>query len=79
MSDYAAAFVECDYNRYSLAVLTGILEEDERFENLDLHFLTFKKKARSKHSNAAYMRNKRQNWLNGIENLRWRSLSTPRM
>ncbi len=55
MSDYAVAFVECDYNRYSLAVLTGILEEDERFENLDLHFLTFKKKTRSKHSNAAYI------------------------
>ncbi len=38
MSDYAVAFVECDYNRYSLAVLTGILEEDERFEKSGLPF-----------------------------------------
>ncbi|GAK55058.1 uncharacterized methyltransferase MJ1487 [Candidatus Vecturithrix granuli] len=55
MSDHAIIFVECDYNRYSLAVLTGILEEDERFENLDLHFLKFRKRMRSAHSNALHV------------------------
>lgn len=55
MSDQAVVFVECDYNRYSLAVLTGILEEDERFENLGLHFLKFKKRTRSVHSNAPHI------------------------
>lgn len=55
MSDHAVIFVECDYNRYSLAVLTGILEEDERFENLDLHFLKFKRRACSAHSNALHV------------------------
>ena len=39
MSPYAVVFVEGNYNRYSLAVLTGVLEADERFQDLDLHFL----------------------------------------
>lgn len=52
MSDHAVVFIECNYNRYSLAVLTGILEEDERFEHLDFHFLKFTKRAKSGHSNA---------------------------
>lgn len=38
----AVAFIQCEYNRYSLAVLTGILETDERFETLDVHFLKFR-------------------------------------
>ena len=39
VSPYAVIFVESGYNRYSLAVLTGILETDERFTDLDLHFV----------------------------------------
>ncbi|GGJ48924.1 TIGR04013 family B12-binding domain/radical SAM domain-containing protein [Deinococcus roseus] len=34
----AILMVEYSYNRYSLAVLTGILEADGRFEDLDIHF-----------------------------------------
>ncbi len=36
---HALVFVEYSYNRYSLAVLTGVLEEDERFRKLDIHFV----------------------------------------
>jgi hypothetical protein len=39
MSHHAVIFVESGYNRYSLAVLTGILETDERFTDLDLYFV----------------------------------------
>jgi B12-binding domain/radical SAM domain protein len=35
----AFAFVEYSYNRYSIAVLTGALEADERMQGVDIHFL----------------------------------------
>lgn len=37
------AFVEYSYNRYSIAVLTGVLEEDERLKNTDIRFIKGKK------------------------------------
>jgi B12-binding domain/radical SAM domain protein len=39
MARKAFAFVEYSYNRYSIAVLTGALEVDERLEEVDLYFL----------------------------------------
>mgnify|MGYP002780907757 CR=1 FL=1 len=39
MAKNAFAFVEYSYNRYSIAVLTGALEADERMHNVDIHFL----------------------------------------
>lgn len=39
MSENALVFVDYSYNRYSLAVLTGVLEEDHRFHDLDIKFL----------------------------------------
>ncbi len=33
------AFVEYGYNRYSIAVLAGSLEADERMQNVEIHFL----------------------------------------
>jgi B12-binding domain/radical SAM domain protein len=39
LSPYAVVFAESGYNRYSLAVLTGVLETDERFTDLDLYFV----------------------------------------
>jgi radical SAM superfamily enzyme YgiQ (UPF0313 family) len=39
MARHALAFVEYSYNRYSIAVLTGALEIDERFHDIDIHFL----------------------------------------
>jgi len=36
---YAVIFVETPYNRYSLAVLTGVLEEDERLQNVHIRFV----------------------------------------
>lgn len=38
-SSYAVIFVETPYNRYSLAVLTGVLEEDERLQNIHIRFV----------------------------------------
>jgi B12-binding domain/radical SAM domain protein len=35
----AFAFVEYSYNRYSIAVLAGALEADERMQDTDIHFL----------------------------------------
>jgi B12-binding domain/radical SAM domain protein len=35
----AFAFVDYSYNRYSIAVLTGALEVDERMQDIDIHFL----------------------------------------
>lgn len=43
---HAILMVEYSYNRYSLAVLTGILEADGRFEDLDIHFRKAAKKDR---------------------------------
>ncbi len=43
----AIVFVEYSYNRYSLAVLTGVLEEDERFNTLDIHFIKARKQEAS--------------------------------
>jgi B12-binding domain/radical SAM domain protein len=43
MRKNVVAFVEFSYNRYSLAVLTGLLEEDTRFTNTDIVFLKSKK------------------------------------
>ncbi len=40
----ALVFIEYSYNRYSLAVLTGVLEEDERFGELDIHFVKARKR-----------------------------------
>jgi B12-binding domain/radical SAM domain protein len=39
MAKNAFAFVEYSYNRYSIAVLTGALEVDERMQDVDIHFL----------------------------------------
>ncbi|MGL4611009.1 MAG: TIGR04013 family B12-binding domain/radical SAM domain-containing protein [Trueperaceae bacterium] len=39
MAHHAFAFVEYSYNRYSIAVLTGALEADERMSDIDIHFL----------------------------------------
>jgi B12-binding domain/radical SAM domain protein len=39
MAKNAFAFVEYSYNRYSVAVLAGTLEVDERLQEVDLHFL----------------------------------------
>jgi B12-binding domain/radical SAM domain protein len=39
MAKNAFAFVEYSYNRYSIAVLTGTLELDERLHDVDIHFL----------------------------------------
>lgn len=36
---HAFAFVQYSYNRYSIAVLTGALEVDERMQNVDIRFL----------------------------------------
>lgn len=45
----AVVFIQCEFNRYSLAVLTGILETDERFETLELHFLRYRRKDPPEH------------------------------
>jgi B12-binding domain/radical SAM domain protein len=39
MARNAFAFVEYSYNRYSLAVLTGALEVDERMQEVEIYFL----------------------------------------
>jgi B12-binding domain/radical SAM domain protein len=39
MAKNAFAFVEYSYNRYSIAVLTGALEVDERMQEINIHFL----------------------------------------
>jgi B12-binding domain/radical SAM domain protein len=39
MAKNAFTFVEYSYNRYSVAVLAGALEIDERMQDVDLHFL----------------------------------------
>jgi B12-binding domain/radical SAM domain protein len=39
MAKNAFAFVEYSYNRYSIAVLTGALETDERLHDVAIHFL----------------------------------------
>ena len=50
----ALVFIDYSYNRYSIAVLTGVLEEDERFSELDIHFVKARKqKAYNKSVNSA--------------------------
>ncbi len=39
MSKKALAFVEYSYNRYSIAVLAGALEDDERLQGINFYFL----------------------------------------
>ena len=57
MSDHAAPFavifLETPYNRYSLAVLTGVLEADERLYDVDLRFVTLKTQRRTGEVNIA--------------------------
>ena len=42
-SQAALAFIDGHYNRYSIAVLTGALEQDERFQKLDIYFIKYQK------------------------------------
>lgn len=44
MPSHAVVFLETPYNRYSLAVLTGVLERDERLEDVDLHFVSIEER-----------------------------------
>ena len=47
-SQSALVFIDGHYNRYSIAVLAGALEQDERFEELDIHFVKYRKGHREK-------------------------------
>ncbi len=44
--NFAVIFLETPHNRYSLAVLTGVLEVDERLHDVDLHFVTLEPQRR---------------------------------
>lgn len=41
-SPYAVAFLDCDYNRYSIAALTGAIEQDERLQDAVIYFPKFR-------------------------------------